>query len=85
MYCMPDEARDGRNVALKFLSDCWHARLSKAEFLHQIWCALCNMTLLHTDWSKERLIEAWFSDMVEACEKAGIPIPDMNSETQTLH
>ena len=32
---MPDEARDGRNVALKFLSDCWPARLSKAEFLHQ--------------------------------------------------
>ena len=32
-YCMPDEARDGRNVALKFSSDC--ARLSKAEFLHQ--------------------------------------------------
>ena len=21
--CMPDEARDGQNVALKFLSDCW--------------------------------------------------------------
>ena len=43
------------------------------------------MTLLHTDWSKERLIEAWFSDMVEACEKAGIPIPELNSETHTLH
>ena len=32
---MPDEARDGRNVALKFLSDCWHAWSSKEEFLHQ--------------------------------------------------
>ena len=51
----------------------------------QIWCALCNVTLLHADWSKERLIEAWFSDMVEVCEKAGIPIPDLNSETHTLH
>ena len=32
---MPDEARDRRNVALKFLSDCWPAQLSKTEFLHQ--------------------------------------------------
>ena len=32
--CMPDEARDRRNVALKFLNDCWRARSSKAEFLH---------------------------------------------------
>ena len=31
----PDEARDRRNVALKFLSDCWRAQSSKAEFLHQ--------------------------------------------------
>ena len=31
---MPDEVRDGRNVALKFLSDCWHAQLSKTEFLY---------------------------------------------------
>ena len=30
-----DEAPDGRNVALKFLSDCWRAQLSKEEFLHQ--------------------------------------------------
>ena len=30
---MPDKARDGRNVALKFLSDCWRARSSKKEFL----------------------------------------------------
>ena len=35
VYCMPDEARDRQNVALKFLSDCWRARLSKAELLHQ--------------------------------------------------
>ena len=34
-YCMPDEARDGQNVALKFLSDYWRARSSKEEFLHQ--------------------------------------------------
>ena len=27
--------KDGRNGALKFLSDCWRARSSKAEFLHQ--------------------------------------------------
>ena len=33
-HCMPDEARDGRNVALKFLSDYWRAWLSKEEFLH---------------------------------------------------
>ena len=32
---MPDEARDGRNVALKFSSDCWPDQLSKTEFLHQ--------------------------------------------------
>ena len=32
---MPDEACDGRNVALKFSSDCWRARLSKTELLHQ--------------------------------------------------
>ena len=38
---MPDEARDGRNVALKFLTDCWRARSSKAEFLHaQQMCGL---------------------------------------------
>ena len=43
------------------------------------------MAVLHTDWSKERLIEVWFEDMVEACEKAGIPIPDLNSEPLTLH
>ena len=30
---MPDKARDGRNVALKILSDCWHAQSSKEEFL----------------------------------------------------
>ena len=29
---MPVEARDGQNVALKFLSDCWRARLSKQNF-----------------------------------------------------
>ena len=33
---MPDEARDRQNVALKFSSDCWRARLSKAEFLHHL-------------------------------------------------
>ena len=32
---MPDEAHDGRNVALKFLSDCWRGRSSKEEFLHR--------------------------------------------------
>ena len=31
---MPDKTRDGQNGALKFLSDCWRARSSKAEFLH---------------------------------------------------
>ena len=30
-----DEALDGLNVALKSLSDCWHAQLSKAKFLHK--------------------------------------------------
>ena len=30
---MPEEAHDRRNVALKFLSDCWHARSSKEEFI----------------------------------------------------
>ena len=35
MYYMPDEARDGQNIALKFSSDCWRARSSKEEFLHQ--------------------------------------------------
>ena len=32
---MPDKARDERNVALKFLSDCWRAQSSKEEILHQ--------------------------------------------------
>ena len=29
----PDKACDGQNVALKFLTDCWRAQLSKPEFL----------------------------------------------------
>ena len=33
-YCMPDVARDGRNIALKFLSECWRAQSSKKEVLH---------------------------------------------------
>ena len=40
-YCMPDEAHDGQNIALKFSSDCWHARLSKAEFLHSFALYTC--------------------------------------------
>ena len=35
LYCMPDKARDGQNVALKLLSDCWRTQSSKEEFLHQ--------------------------------------------------
>ena len=34
LHCMPDEARDGRNIALKFSSDCWRAWLSKPQFLY---------------------------------------------------
>ena len=40
--------------------------------------------LLCADWSQSQLIEVWFTDMVEACEKAGVPIPDLNSETYTV-
>ena len=32
----PDKACDGQNVALKFLTDCWRARSSKAEFLSNV-------------------------------------------------
>ena len=43
--CLPDEARDGRNVALKFLSDCWCARLSKADFyIRTLACLISFMT-----------------------------------------
>ena len=45
---MPDEARDGRNVALKFLSDCWRARSSKEEFLHQNF-SMPNISFMTTD------------------------------------
>ena len=42
---MPDKAHDGRNVALKFLSDCWHARSSKEEFLQLQALFSCQHTL----------------------------------------
>ena len=31
--CMPDKARDGRNVALNYQVNCWCARLSKGTIL----------------------------------------------------
>ena len=33
MDCMPDEARDGRNVALNYQVTCWCARSSKGTIL----------------------------------------------------
>ena len=41
---MPDEARDGQNVALKFLSDCWCAQSSKEEFLQ---CSTLSHAVSH--------------------------------------
>ena len=34
IYCMPDEARDERNVALNYQVNCWCARLSKGTILY---------------------------------------------------
>ena len=35
-HCMPDEARDGRNVALNYQVNCWCARSSKGTNLYTI-------------------------------------------------
>lgn len=32
--------------------------------------------IVHVDWSKEALIEAWMTDPVAACEKAGVTLPE---------
>ena len=34
--CMPDEAHDGRNVALNYQVNCWCARPSKGIFYYQL-------------------------------------------------
>ena len=34
--CMPDEARDGRNVALNYQVNCWCARSSKGTILYYL-------------------------------------------------
>ncbi len=53
---MAKEARDGQNVALKFLSDCWRARLSKAEFLYSD-CYWNNN--FACQWPFKVIIEYW--------------------------
>ena len=57
IYCMPDEARDGRNVALQFLSDCWRARSSKEEFyIRTSACLISFMTTSHTSYSIQQYV-----------------------------
>lgn len=41
------------------------------------YCIYLHVYLL--EWSKEQLLEAWMSDPVETCEKAGVQMPTVLS------
>ena len=64
---MPDEARDGRNVAFKFSSDCWHARLSKAEFLHTVYSTQWFIEVMNCSTVCITIVDSVAGDAADAC------------------